>query len=100
MVYLNDDFEEGETYFPLFESKVKPKMGRMLIFPPSWNYLHQGIPPKMPSRRKAKYFIMTHLVYVDEGDQVNVGIDFSDRTEAARDPEHVKLEVGTWPQNH
>ena len=102
MVYLNDDFEEGETHFPLFESKVKPKVGRLLIFPPSWNYLHQGIPPKLPSRRKAKYFIMTHLVYVDEGDQVNVGIDFSGRTEAARDAEHVKLEREhqSWPQNH
>ena len=45
---------------------------------------------------------MTHLVYVDEGDHVNEGIDFSARTEAARDDEHVKLEKGLqmWPQNH
>ena len=100
MVYLNDDFEEGETHFPLFGSKVEPKVGRLFIFPPSWNYLHQGIPPKMPSKREAKYFIMTHLVYFDEGDQANVGIDFSDRTVAARDDEFVKLEVGTWPKNH
>ena len=100
MVYLNDDFEEGETHFPLFGSKVEPKVGRLFIFPPSWNYLHQGIPPKMPSKREAKYFIMTHLVYFDEGDQANVGIDFSDRTVAARDDEYVKLEVGTWPKNH
>ena len=99
MIYLNDDFQDGETCFPLFESKVPPKLGRLLIFPPSWNYLHQGIPPKPPSKREAKYFIMTHLVYVDEGDHVNVGVDFSDRTEAARDPEHVKLEKGLqmWP---
>ena len=99
MIYLNDDFQDGETCFPLFEAKVKPKLGRLLIFPPSWNYLHQGNPPKPPSRREAKYFIMTHLVYVDEGDHVNVGVDFSDRTEAARDPEHVKLEKGLqmWP---
>ena len=99
MIYLNDDFQDGETCFPLFEAKVKPKLGTLLIFPPSWNYLHQGNPPKPPSRREAKYFIMTHLVYVDEGDHVNVGVDFSDRTEAARDPEHVKLEKGLemWP---
>ena len=100
MVYLNDDFEEGETHFPLFGSKVEPKVGRLFIFPPSWNYLHQGIPPKMPSKREAKYFIMTHLVYFDEGDQANVGIDFSDRTVAARDDAYLKLEVGTWPKNH
>ena len=45
---------------------------------------------------------MTHLVYMDDNDKVNVGIDFSDRTEAARDPEHVKLEKGLqmWPSKH
>lgn len=102
MIYLNDDFEDGETYFPLFEAKVKPKTGRLFIFPPTWNYLHQGIPPQQPSKRGAKYFIMTHLVYVDEDDHINEGIDFSARTEAARDAEHVKLEKGLqlWPQNH
>ena len=99
MVYLNDDFEDGETCFPLFEAKVKPKLGRLLIFPPSWNYLHQGIPPKPPSRSGAKYFVMTHLVYVDEGDHVNVGIDFSDRTESARDHIAEKMDRGNiqWP---
>ena len=100
MIYLNDDFEDGETCFPLFEAKVKPKLGRLLIFPPSWNYLHQGIPPKPPSRSGAKYFVMTHLVYVDEGDHVNVGIDFSDRTETARDHIAEKMDRGDnmqWP---
>ena len=33
MVYLNDDFEDGETYFPLFDVGVKPKQGRLFIFP-------------------------------------------------------------------
>ena len=99
MIYLNDDFEEGETYFPLFESKVKPKTGRLFIFPPTWNYLHQGIPPQQPSKRGAKYFIMTHLVYVDEGDHVNEGIDFTNRTEAARDHIAEKLDrnFDIWP---
>ena len=105
MVYLTDDFEDGETHFPLFEAKIKPKRGRLLIFPPSWNYLHQGIPPNPPSRSGAKYFIMTHLVYVDEGDHVNYGIDFSDRTEAARDQVSTKIDkenrgLQMWPKNH
>ena len=105
MIYLNDDFEDGETHFPLFETKVKPKIGRLLIFPPTWNYLHQGLPPQPPSKRKAKYFIMTHLVYVDEGDHVNIGIDFSDRTEAARDQVAVEMDkknrgLQMWPKNH
>ncbi len=35
IVYLNDDFEGGETYFPLLDIKVKPKRG-MLV---AWNNL-------------------------------------------------------------
>ena len=34
MVYLNDDFEEGETYFPLFDAKVKPSKADCLYFHP------------------------------------------------------------------
>ena len=99
MVYLNDDFTDGETFFPLMNSKVEPKKGRLFIFPPSWNYLHQGIPPQPSSNRNAKYFIMTHLVYVDKDEKVNVGVDFSDRTKVARDEEHAKLELESaqWP---
>ena len=42
---------------------------------------------------------MTHLVYVDKDDKVNVGVDFSDRTKVARDEEHAKLELESaqWP---
>lgn len=99
MVYLNDDFSDGQTYFPLMNTKVEAKKGRLFIFPPSWNYLHQGIPPQPPSKNNAKYFIMTHLVYVDKDDKVNVGVDFSDRTKVARDEEHAKLELESaqWP---
>jgi len=99
MVYLNDDFTDGETFFPLMNVKVKPKKGRLLFFPPSWNYLHQGIPPQPPSNNDAKYFIMTHLVYIDKNENVNTGTDFSSRTKVARDEEHAKLkkEYAKWP---
>ena len=61
MVYLNDDFTGGETVFPIFGDKIKPKKGRLLIFPPTWTYLHKGNPPLSPGF--AKYFIMTYLNY-------------------------------------
>ena len=48
MVYLNDDFEGGETEFPVLGDKVKPKKGKLLVFPPMWNYLHRGNPPLKP----------------------------------------------------
>jgi hypothetical protein len=66
MVYLNDDFHGGETVFPLFGSKVKPKKGMVFVFPPTWTYLHHGAPPLGPSKLGAKYFLMTHANYIDK----------------------------------
>ena len=99
MVYLNDDFEDGETYFPLFDVGVKPKQGRLFIFPPTWNYIHRGNPPRSPSKRGAKYFVMTHLNYMDLS-VVNEGTDFSDRKVAAYDPNTKKMtkEQLLWPK--
>ena len=62
MVYLNDDFEKGETIFPTFGDVVKPKKGRLLIFPPHWTYLHAGLPATKPGY--AKYFLGTYLQYM------------------------------------
>jgi len=60
--YLNDDFDEGETEFPIFDFKITPKKGRVVMFPPLWSYLHAGLPPK---NGYAKYIIGTHLNYLD-----------------------------------
>ena len=56
--YLNDVDEGGETIFtePL-DIKVKPKAGRVLIFPPMWMYPHAGLAPKS----NAKYIIGSYL---------------------------------------
>jgi prolyl 4-hydroxylase len=32
IIYLNDDFEGGETYFPNIDQKVKPQKGKAAIF--------------------------------------------------------------------
>tara|TARA_B100001996_G_C18587451_1_gene564725 strand:+ start:509 stop:1120 length:612 start_codon:yes stop_codon:yes gene_type:complete len=39
--YLNDDFDEGETEF-FNGTLIKPKTGRLLIFPATWIYIHRG----------------------------------------------------------
>jgi len=100
MVYLNDDFADGETFFPLFNSKVKPQQGRLFIFPPTWNYLHRGIPPRSPSKRGAKYFVMTHLNYTDLS-LVNKGTSFTDRKIAAYDLNTKKMTKDqlSWPKS-
>ena len=42
--YLND-VDEGWTQF-YHGDQVEPKTGRLLMFPSTWTYLHQGYPPK------------------------------------------------------
>ena len=61
MIYLNDNFSEGETIFPVFGDTIKPKKGRLFMFPPLWPYLHAGKLPKGPGF--AKYFLGTYLTY-------------------------------------
>ena len=44
-VYLNDVEEGGETEFLHFSQRVKPKTGRIVIWPSAFPYLHRGNPP-------------------------------------------------------
>ena len=47
VIYLNtlDENQGGNTEF-LCGAKIKPKQGKMLIFPACWTYLHRGAPVK------------------------------------------------------
>lgn len=44
IIYLNDDYEGGELYFPNQNIQFKPKMGAAYFFPGDMNYIH-GITP-------------------------------------------------------
>jgi|TARA_Y100000114_G_scaffold154287_1_gene176010 hypothetical protein len=44
-VYLNDVEDGGETEFLHFSKRVKPKMGRIVIWPSGFPYVHRGNPP-------------------------------------------------------
>ena len=44
-VYLNDVDEGGETEFLHFSKRVKPKKGRIVIWPAGFPYVHRGNPP-------------------------------------------------------
>ena len=47
VVYLNDDYEGGELYFPRLDNLVyKPKMGDVVIFPSNYIYEHASLPMK------------------------------------------------------
>jgi hypothetical protein len=44
IMYLNDDYEGGELYFPKQGIQFKPKRGAVYFFPGDMNYIH-GITP-------------------------------------------------------
>lgn len=47
LFYLNDVEEGGETEFYFTDKiiKVKPKAGRVVVFPPFWTHIHAGLRP-------------------------------------------------------
>jgi hypothetical protein len=61
-IYLNDVDEGGETTFIGIDEdiKVKPKAGRMLVFPPMWTHPHAGLTPISGP----KYICGSYLHYV------------------------------------
>lgn len=44
LVYLNSDFEGGETEFPHFEITIKPRPGMLILFPSNFAYRHIAHP--------------------------------------------------------
>lgn len=63
--YLNDVEEGGETEFSdrvidEINLTVKPKQGRMVMFPPMWMYPHRGCKPIS----NPKYIISTYCHYL------------------------------------
>jgi len=63
-VYFNDLDDSGETEFLYQKKKIKPKAGRVLIFPGSFTHLHRGNPPY-----EAKYIATGWLA---SNDQTNI----------------------------
>lgn len=79
MVYLNDDFEGGETSFedsysdqPFDEFKVMPKQGMALFFEHAIH--HKG----EPVSRGRKYVLRTDVMYTSEDAEYDYGDDDDD----------------------
>jgi hypothetical protein len=63
--YLNDVDEGGQTIFndttdQVINLTVKPKAGRVVVFPPMWMYPHKALQPIS----NPKYIVSTYLHYV------------------------------------
>jgi len=59
-LYLSDN-EEGKTMFRFQNITTDCKKGTMVIFPPSWPWLHKGTKPI----KEPKYFMGSYLHYVE-----------------------------------
>lgn len=57
--YLNDVEEGGETVFPKLRIRVRPRQGRLVMFPPFWMFEHAGLAP----RSNPKYIISTYFLF-------------------------------------
>ena len=64
-VYLNDEFEEGETEFHFQQRKVKPKTGSLLIAPSGFTHTHRGNRPQGGDK-----FIATSWVLFQRAEQL------------------------------
>lgn len=40
VLYLNDDYAGGETYFPKYNIQVRPEVGKLSLFMADWNHMH------------------------------------------------------------
>ena len=54
LAYLNDVEDGGETYFDHFNLKIKPTIGKTLIWPAEWTHAHRG-----ELLKKGQKFIIT-----------------------------------------
>lgn len=61
VMYLNDDYEGGELWFPNLDLKIKPEYGDIVLFPSTYIYAHAALPVKSG----IKYSAVTMFDYND-----------------------------------
>lgn len=74
VLYLNDNYEGGEIYFPNQGVELKPKSGDMIIFPSGGHEYFHGVKPIISGKRYT--IAMWHTMHrdyapFDEPDQLN-----------------------------
>lgn len=64
-MYLNDDYEGGELWFPHFDYTYVPQYGDIVLFPSSWLFAHAALVVKSG----IKYSAVTMFSYNDRAHQ-------------------------------
>ena len=71
IIYLNDDFEGGHTFFKHLDISIKPKTGMMLFFKYDSKYRHQNfrtLHAGLPVESGTKYIISA---FIREGSEID-----------------------------
>ena len=66
IMYLNDDYEGGELFFPYFQLKFKPEAGDIVLFPSTYIFAHAALPVTSGT----KYSAVTMFDYNDKNHNV------------------------------
>jgi len=66
ILYLNDDYEDGEIYFKLLNKTFKPSTGEIITFPGSWEFLHGVHPVKGERYSVVMWFESDPFLYDEE----------------------------------
>jgi hypothetical protein len=69
VIYLNDDYEGGELWFPYLDIKFKPQAGDIILFPSTFIYAHSSL--KVTSG--TKYSAVTMFDYNDNNHKYGTG---------------------------
>ncbi len=69
VMYLNDDYEGGELWFPYLDIKIKPQYGDIVFFPSTFIYAHASL--KITSG--TKYSAVTMFDYNDRTHKYGYG---------------------------
>lgn len=67
VVYLNDNYDGGELWFPYLDIKWKPQIGDMVFFPSTYIYAHAAL----PVTSGVKYSAVTMFDYNDDTHRYN-----------------------------
>jgi predicted 2-oxoglutarate/Fe(II)-dependent dioxygenase YbiX len=62
VLYLNDDYEGGELYFPLQEIKIKPEAGSIIVFPSVEPFFHESLPISKGEKYMAPAFWIKQII--------------------------------------
>jgi len=58
IIYLRDVNGGGETEFPLQGTRIVPRAGALVLFPPFWSHPHRGAPPTRDTKYNITNFVL------------------------------------------